>query len=152
MWYYYHVLEIAFYGGGGMNISFFLLPKSEVVYLHKDEPVGQALRYLHKHGYQTVPVIDQEGKYAGTVSEGDFLWNLIRVYQTDMDIMRQVKVDSLKKKCDYKPVRIDADISELDRHILDQNFVPVVDDRNVFIGIITRREIIKALLEKKRES
>lgn len=134
-----------------MNISFFLLPKREVVYLHKDDTVGQALRHIQKHGYQTVPVIDQEGKYVGTVSEGDFLWNLITVYRTDMNIMSQIKIDALKKKCNYLAVRIDADISELDRHILDQNFVPVVDDRDVFIGIVTRREIMKALLEKKKK-
>lgn len=133
-----------------MNISFFLLPKSEVVHIHKDDTVGEALRYLHKHGYQTVPVIDREGRYAGTISEGDFLWNLIKAYETDMDVMQKIKVDSLKKKWNYKPVRIDADISELDQYILDQNFVPVVDDRNVFIGIVTRREIMKALLLKNK--
>ena len=135
-----------------MNISFFLLPKSEVVYIHKEETVGQALRKLHERGFQTVPMIDQDGRYVGTVSEGDFLWNLIRIYRTDMDAMKQVKVEDIKKKCRYKPVRIDEDISALDQHIMDQNFVPVVDDRNVFIGIVTRREIIKALLEKKKES
>ena len=125
-----------------MNISFFLLPKSEVVYIHKEETVGQALKKLHEKGFQTVPMIDQDGKYVGTVSEGDFLWNLIRIYQTDMDLMRQVKVEEIKKKCRYKPVRIDEDISALGQHILDQNFVPVVDDKDTFIGLITRSSIV----------
>ena len=134
-----------------MNISFFLLPKSEVVYLHKNDTVGNALRYLHKHRYQMVPVIDQEGKYVGTISEGDFLWNLIESYHTDMDAMKQAKIESLHKKCYYKAVSIEANISELDKHILDQNFVPVVDGRDVFIGIVTRREIIKALLDSLKK-
>ena len=49
----------------------------------------------------------------------------------------------MRLRWDYKPVSIDADIEQLDNHILNQNFVPVVDGRNVFIGIITRKEIIK---------
>ncbi|MBQ9157057.1 MAG: CBS domain-containing protein [Eubacterium sp.] len=134
-----------------MNISFFLLPKSEVVYVHNYDTVGEALRKLHENRYQTVPVVDQEGKYVGTISEGDFLWNLIVDYRSKTDRIKEARIAELKKKCFYYPVSIDADISELDRHIIDQNFVPVVDGRNVFIGIITRREIMKALLAKKKE-
>ena len=134
-----------------MNISFFLLPKSEVVYVHNEETVGQALNKLYMRRFQTVPVVDKDGKYVGTISAGDFLWNLVEKYNTKMDIMAMVRVEALTKRFNYKSVWIDADIAELDRHILDQNFVPVVDDRNVFIGIITRREIIKALLEEKKK-
>ena len=50
------------------------------------------------------------------------------------------------------PTSIDADIAQLDKHILNQNFVPVVDGRNVFIGIITRKEIIKELLKQKNSN
>ena len=44
-----------------MNISFYLIPKSEVTYIHQEDTVAQALRVIHKHGYQAVPVIDKEG-------------------------------------------------------------------------------------------
>ena len=118
-----------------MNISFYLIPKSEVTYIHQEDTVAQALRLIHKHGYQAVPVIDKEGHYVGTISEGDFLWNLIEEYHMDMEA-----------------VSIDADIAQLDKHILNQNFVPVVDGRNVFIGIITRKEIIKELLKQKNSN
>lgn len=135
-----------------MNISFYLILKSEVTYLHQDDTVAQALRLIHKHGYQSVPVIDGEGRYVGTISEGDFLWNLIEEYHMDMEAMRRVRVSSMKFRWDYEPVSIDADIAQLDRHILNQNFVPVVDGRNVFIGIITRKVIIGELLRRKNGS
>ena len=124
-----------------MNISFYLIPKSEVTYIHQEDTVAQALRVIHKHGYQAVPVIDEKGRYVGTISEGDFLWNLIEEYH----------MESMRLRWDYKPVSIDADIEQLDNHILNQNFVPVVDGRNVFIGIITRKEIIKELLKQKKD-
>ena len=123
-----------------MNISFYLIPKSEVTYIHQEDTVAQAL-----------PVIDEKGRYVGTISEGDFLWNLIEEYHMDMEVMRKSHVKSMRLRWDYKPVSIDADIEQLDNHILNQNFVPVVDGRNVFIGIITRKEIIKELLKQKKD-
>ena len=135
-----------------MNISFYLIPKSEVTYIHQEDTVAQALLLIHKHGYQAVPVIDKEGHYVGTISEGDFLWNLIEEYHMDMEVMRKSHVESMRLRWDYKAVSIDADIAQLDKHILNQNFVPVVDGRNVFIGIITRKEIIKELLKQKNSN
>ena len=135
-----------------MNISFYLLPKSEVTYVEQEDTVGHALRVIHKNGYQAVPVINRKGQYVGTVTEGDFLWNLIQEYHMDMEAMRNVRVESLYKRWDYKAVSIEANIAELDQYIMDQNFVPVVDGRNVFIGIVTRKHIIKELLRRKNEN
>lgn len=135
-----------------MNISFYLIPKSEVTYIHKEDTVAQALRLIHKHGFQAVPVIDKEGRYVGTISEGDFLWNLIEEYHMDMEVMRRSLVEGMRMRWDYSPVSIDADIEQLDHYILNQNFVPVVDGRNVFIGIVTRKEIIKELLRQKENT
>ena len=135
-----------------MNISFYLLPKSEVTYVEQEDTVSHALRVIHKNGYQAVPVINRKGQYVGTVTEGDFLWNLIQEYHMDMEAMRNVRVESLYKRWDYKAVSIEANIAELDQYIMDQNFVPVVDGRNVFIGIVTRKQIIKELLRRKNEN
>lgn len=132
-----------------MNIAFYLIPKSDVAHLMIEDNVGNALRLMRKRGYQAVPVINDQGEYCGTISEGDFLWNLIVDFHMDLDAMRSVKLGSLKMKWDYRPVPIDADITALDDVIINQNFVPIVDDRNVFIGIVTRKEIIKALLARK---
>lgn len=134
-----------------MNISFYLLPKNEVTYIERDDTVSRALRVIHKNGFQAVPVIDEEGHYVGTVTEGDFLWNLIEDYHMDMELMRKAKVASLRKKWDYKAVSIDANMAELDQYIMNQNFVPVVDGRNVFIGIVTRKQIFTEMIQRKNE-
>ena len=41
--------------------------------------------------------------------------------------------DAPRRKVGHRPARIDADIHELFRLAIDQNFVPVVDDRGVFV-------------------
>ena len=134
------------------NISFYLIPKSEVCYVMEEETIGQALRTIHKKGYQAVPVINSKGEYRGTVSEGDFLWTLTTEYHTDLETMKRSTVGALKKRWEYKPVSIEANITELDQYIINQNFVPVVDSRGIFIGIITRKVIISELLRQKREN
>ena len=126
-----------------MNISFYLIPKSEVTYIHQEDTVAQALRLIHKHGYQAVPVIDKEGHYVGTISEGDFLWNLIEEYHMDMEVMRKSHVESMRLRWDYKAVSIDADIAQLDKHILNQNFVPVVDGRKYLSGSLREKRLLK---------
>ena len=43
------------------------------------------------------------------------------------------------------PVRIDTKPSDLIERASHQNFIPVVDDRECFIGIVTRKAIIESL-------
>lgn len=134
-----------------MNISFYLLPKSEVAHVHEEDTVGQALRVIRKKGFQAVPVIDKDGKYRGTVTEGDFLWALTCDYHNDLDTMNKTSVRSLRKRWDYHAVSIEANISELNEYIVNQNYVPVVDSRDIFIGIITRKAIITELLRQREQ-
>ena len=59
-----------------MNIMLFLTHKSEVTYLFDDYTIAQGLQILHETSYTAIPLISREGKYLGTVTEGDFLWAL----------------------------------------------------------------------------
>ena len=44
---------------------------------------------------------------------------------------------------DNTPVKVDAGMEHLLERAAKQNFIPVVDDTNSFIGIVTRRSILK---------
>ena len=131
-----------------MNISFYLIPKSELCYIYEEETVGKGLDTIHEKGFQAVPVINKEGKYCGTVTEGDFLWALTIRHYNDSDELMHFPLSMLPKRWDYKAVSVEADIAELDQYIINQNFVPVVDSRGIFIGIITRKVIISVLLKR----
>lgn len=60
-----------------MNIAYFLLPKSRIAYLYDDFTIRQGLEKMRNRGYTAIPVITRDGRYVGTVSEGDFLWRLL---------------------------------------------------------------------------
>ena len=130
-----------------MNIASFLQPKAEVTYLRDDMTIHQGLEKLKRSGYTAVPVIDSEDRYVGVISEGDFLWHILSRNDTLEEItMKRLErggIRNILQSGKVKAVCIDTDMEELLEQAKNQNFVPVVDDRNVFIGIITRRDIIK---------
>lgn len=139
-----------------MNIAFFLKPKISVAYLYSDFTVRQALEKMRYYGYTAIPVINREGKYKGTVSEGDFLWYFLERFRNDENVDRkyieETPLRKLIREDSYKPVKITANMNELLSVATNQNFVPVVDDLGSFIGIVTRRDIIKYLAENENKA
>lgn len=127
-----------------MNVLRFLTPKIEVEYVNIDSTVRQGLEKMRFHGYAAIPVINDEGLYMGTVTEGDFLWALYNDNNPDLKKLEKTQLKSIIRH-DYQPVQASASMDEILTRAYYQNFVPVVDDRGVFIGIIKRKEIIKHL-------
>lgn len=139
-----------------MNIASFILPKAEVTYLRDNMTLRQGLEKLHRCGFTAVPVIDVEDRYVGAVSEGDFLWNILYYNQKLEDIsakhLETVRIRSIIRSGKIKPVCIDTAMETLLEQATSQNFVPVIDDRSIFIGIIRRSEIIKFFAERGKLS
>ncbi|MCI6652692.1 MAG: CBS domain-containing protein [Ruminococcus sp.] len=127
-----------------MNIPSLLIPKANVEYLHSKDSIEFALSIFRQNSYQAVPVINTEGVYRGTVTEGDFLYFLMDNPNADL---KKVKVRNILREGYYDSVKITASIDKLLIKSLDQNFVPVTDDRNVFVGIVTRKVIFKEIYE-----
>ena len=128
-----------------MNILFFLTPKSDVAYIYEDETLRQTVEKMEHRKFSCIPILNKEGKYTGTISEGDLLWGikLLNINSTDLKEMENVSIMAIPRRATYKPVHADADMEDLLDRAINQNYVPVVDDKGSFIGIITRKEIIK---------
>ncbi len=132
-----------------MNILFFLTPKSEVAYIYDDDTLRQALEKMEYHRYTAVPILNHEdGTYIGTLTEGDLLWDVKEWHDLNMRDAEDVPILSVRRKRDNEPVAADANIEDLISKVTNQNFVPVIDDDERFIGIITRKEVIQYLSRK----
>ncbi|MFD3156597.1 CBS domain-containing protein [Haloimpatiens sp. FM7330] len=125
-----------------MNIAFFLTPKKDVVYLNVNSNMQQALEIMELHRYTAVPLIDDSGKYIGTLTEGDLLWEMKKIPDLTFSNTNKVNLKNISRRMINKPVSINSDINSLISLAKDQNFVPVVDDSGIFIGIIKRSDII----------
>ena len=126
-----------------VNILFFLTPKSEVAHIYEDFTMRQALEKMEYHRYSSIPLISKEGKYIGTITEGDLLWTLKNEYYLDLKKAQDVCVKNIKRRKDNKAESINANIEDLIVTSMTQNFIPVVDDNDIFIGIIKRSDVIE---------
>jgi len=136
-----------------MNIAFFLTPKREIVYETIDATMRQVLERMEYHRYTAIPLIDNEGKYVGAITEGDLLWKLKNTRGLTIDNTEKVSIKDVHRHMQSDTVSIESDIEDLINLSKSQNFVPVVDDEGIFIGIIKRSDIInycaKILIKNK---
>lgn len=131
-----------------MNILFFLKPKAEVAFVYDYHTLRQAMEIMEYHKYSSIPMIKREGKYVGTITEGDLLWGLKKLNILNLKGAEDIAITKIARRADYRPVSADSNMEDLMEKAMDQNFVPVIDDQENFIGIITRKDIIGYCYEK----
>ncbi len=125
------------------NILFFLTPKTQCAHLMADDTLRQALIRMETAHYAALPIINRHGEYCGTLTEGDLLWALKNRCDLDMKKAERLHIMDIAHRKDNTPVTVSATMADLIDRAAKQNFVPVIDDKQTFIGIITRRSIIK---------
>lgn len=130
-----------------MNILFFLTPKASCAYFYSDYSIRQALERMENAGYSSMPILDRDGKYVGALTEGDLLWASKNLCGMDLRQTESHGIMEINHHRDHTPVSVNTDIEDLFVKAVDQNFVPVVDDKNDFIGIVTRSAIMRYSLE-----
>ena len=126
-----------------MNVLFFLTPKTDVAYVSEDDSLRQVMEKMDYYKYSAVPIISEDGKYKGTITEGDLLWKIKQDGRFDIKEMEDISVMSIDRRVENITVNINKNIEELVLKLMDQNFIPVVDDDDIFIGIVKRRDIIE---------
>ena len=134
-----------------MNILFFLKPKSELAYIYDYHTRRQALEIMEYHKYSSVPILNREGKYVGSITEGDVLWSLKKLNILSIKDAEDISIMKIERRLDYQCVTAESNMEDLIGKAMEQNFVPVVDDQEHFIGIITRRDIIGYYSDKMKE-
>lgn len=121
------------------------------MYLYSDFTLRQAMEKMEYHRYTSVPVIDRDGAYVDILTEGDVLWSLKNMCNFDLRAAEQTPLSEVHRHSRKDPIGAGADIEDLMSLAINQNFVPVIDDTNVFIGIVTRKDILQYCFNKLRE-
>ena len=135
-----------------MNVLMLLKNKSEVSYIYDTFTFEQGLEAMKEHGYTAIPVLSKDEKYVGCVSVSDFLWSLVDYMNNKVKSEKPYLVKDIIKK-NYNPaVRVDVKMDELLNRSMSQNFIPVKDDRDYFIGIVTRQDIIRSFVGSTQPS
>lgn len=136
-----------------MNIMFFLTPKENVQYVYDTDTLRQVLEKMDHHQYASIPIIrESNGAYCGTLTEGDLLREIMHCCNLTLRKAEDIPLRDIPRRRDYLPVRADSDIEGLLNMGATQNFVPVIDDSGAFIGIITRKELMRYLINTRQAS
>ncbi len=125
------------------NILFFLTPKAMCAFLYDDYTMRQALEKMELAGYTALPILNKRGEYRGTLTEGDLLWAIKNMCYMDIRQAEAHRIMEISRRRDNLPVRVTTSMQDLVERATTQNFVPVVDDKDTFIGIVTRSNIMK---------
>jgi CBS domain-containing protein len=133
--------------GASMNLAFLITPKSEIAFLYDDFSFRQGLEKLRHHGYTSLPVLSRNGRYVGSISEGDFLWSLIdgqsgQLQRVEPKQIEHILIRELLTTDRNPPVSITSSMEEMFIRSTSQNYLPVVDDNDSFVGIVTRKDLL----------
>ena len=135
-----------------MNIMRFMIPKSMVEYVTLDSTLRQGIEKMRYHRYAAIPVIDKDGSYAGTLRNDDILRYILETEASGIKDLEACGVEAIMSSGYVKPVYHTASVLDVIDRVKEHNFVPVVDDRGCFIGIILRRDILNYLLKFYKEN
>lgn len=102
---------------------------------------------MRSHGYTSIPVVNQEGMYVGALDEGDFLWHIV---DYGYDKVKDERIGKLVRKGSVPALKISATDEDLKNAAARCIFTPIVDDRGVFIGVVTRKDILQYFAGKMR--
>ena len=133
-----------------MNIAFLLTPKAEISFIYDDNSLRQFVERLKFDSHSAIPVIGRDGRYISTISEGDVLRYLLKKTENEGEAisfrdLESIYIKDISHKDKNPPCLITAEPEDLVFRAMEQNFIPVVDDWGSFIGIVTRRDILKYL-------
>ena len=131
-----------------MNIFTILTPKIQTDFIKSDSTIRQALEIFDFHKFNVVPLVDEEGKYVSTLSEGDILRYIKNEAKFDLEKAENEKIFNIEKYRSYEAITIDSSFDDILQLAINQNFVPIVDDRGMYIGIIKRKDIIEKYIKE----
>jgi len=129
------------------NIFEFLTSKDSTFFIEADCTLRQALEKFCFHKFTVVPILKENGEYVGSVSEGDLLRHIKGVGKFDLDDAQDVDLMQIERYRSYQSINVTSSMEQVASLLLTQNFVPVVDDRGMFIGIIKRRAVMQYFME-----
>lgn len=131
-----------------MNIQAFVKPFYDLTLVYDDQPLDDAIRIMTVNRFTSIPIITRDQKYVGTLTEGDILHFILNNPKClKAETLKNFYVSQVKRHRDYETVSIDAAMPIVLSKASNENFVPVLDQNDKFVGIITRKVLLDYFFE-----
>lgn len=120
-----------------------ITPAEQLAIFIDTHNVDHVMLLLANNGLSRVPVITRDHHYVGTVSMSDII-----AYQRDQELsdseLAATDIAEMTSTA-IATVNEEASLTEIMHKLVDASFLPVVQADGIFVGIITRKTILKAL-------
>lgn len=121
-----------------------VIPADNVANVMKENPLEHALLVLSQVGYSSIPVLDKDDRFVGLLTLTDVVSKMMELDEIDSDNLSQFTVADVMQT-DIGTITEKSDLEDILHLLVDANYLPVLDEKGLFKGIITRREILKAV-------
>lgn len=125
-----------------MLVKNIMIPLQKLTTVSVQDTVEQTIKLIDDHKLLSLPVVNG-GVFVGIISKKYIFEEFFNMNQ-DKDTFLQLKIEQfMKTKIDSVNER---DLVEVPAHILSENnlqFIPVIDEKNKFSGIVTHKAIFK---------
>lgn len=115
----------------------------DLVTLQKDDTIGHALKVMEAHKLKSVPVINNNGKYEGILSKEGLFEVFEKGFNGTFEELKNKNIEEIISR--IQPLYLDSRFEETLPIIVRYPFVPIVDEENMLLGIVKRKEITNAL-------
>lgn len=126
------------------NEETFIVPADNVATLLYTHPLEHALLILSTVGYAKIPVLDTDDRLIGLVSLANIVEKMMGLTGFDYGLLSNLTVADVME-VNVPTVQHSEDLEDILHLLVDASFLPVVDEQQIFRGIITRKEILKSV-------
>ncbi len=125
-----------------LTVADLMIPAEKVAHVQEGNPIEHALLVLVESGYSSVPVLDLDYKFKGTIAKTPILKSIMGIERFEMEKLSETKVEAVMQK-DQPTLMKDTEFLTSLKIVIDHAFACVVDEEGYFLGILTRRAILK---------
>lgn len=122
----------------------FLIPAENVANVMCLNPLSHALLVLSQVKYSKIPVLDKGDRFVGLISLSDVVDKMFDITSVDFDKLKDFTVADVME-VNVPVIGEEWELEDVLHLLVDAAFLPVVDDNQCFKGIITRKELLKAI-------
>lgn len=125
-----------------LTVEDLMIPAEKVAHVQVGNPVEHALLVLVESGYSSVPVLDLDYKFKGTIAKTPILKSVMGMERFEMEKLAETKVEAVMQ-VEQPTLTMDTNFLTCLKVVINHAFACVVDEEGYFLGILTRRAILK---------
>lgn len=116
----------------------------KVAILQEDHTLEHAMLVLTNVRYSLIPVLNKENKIVGLISLAMILQKITGVEQIHMNQLGKYKVREVMRT-EFPIIHQDTQVEDVLNELVDESFICIGNEENEFVGIVTRKELLKRI-------